>query len=259
MLINTVILFLRDVFPIFVLLSLLLVILPMGKRWLSFATLLSLLACLFFISQIDFISEKFDGAGMELLFLLCHFLVYLIVWFIGYLQISNYAQSNGMWKMAVSALLIITFIINGTNFLVYFNGFWSQVDAPQSILLGSLLGLGICLSVAILLHFSLLWLAQTWGRGSVILALLLYASGQLTNSLNLLVQIDWLEYSQPIWDLSGIISDQSEFGHFLNVLIGYKASPSIHQLSLYLLALALPLLAFWRLRVTNELTLGEQK
>ena len=138
MLINTVVLFLRDVLPIFVLLSLLLVILPMGKRWLSFATVLSLFACLFFINQIDFISEKFDGAGMELFFLFSHFLVYLMVWFVGYLQISNRVQSNAKWKIAMSGLLIITFIINGTNFLVYFNGFWSQVDAPQSILLGTL-------------------------------------------------------------------------------------------------------------------------
>ncbi|MFT4939611.1 MAG: high-affinity iron transporter [Paraglaciecola sp.] len=259
MLINTVILFLRDVLPLFVLLSLLLAIMPIGKPWLSFATLLSLLTCLFFTNQIDFISEKFDGAGMELFFFFCHLLVYLLVWFVGYLQINNCAQSSAKWKIVMSALLIITFIINGTNFLVYFNGFWSQVDAPQSILLGTLLGLGICLSVAVLLHFSLLWLAKKYGRGSVILALLLYASGQLTDSLNLLVQIDWLEYSQPIWDLNEIISDQSELGHFLNVLIGYKASPSIHQLSLYLLAFTLPLLAYWRLRVTDDLPLGGQK
>jgi high-affinity iron transporter len=259
MLINTVILFLRDVLPLFVLLSLLLVMRPIGKIWLSFASGFGLLVCLFFINQIDYISEKFDGAGMELFFLFCHLLVYLAVWFVGYLQISGGAQSNGMWKITMSMMLVITVIINGTNFLVYFNGFWSQVDAPQSILVGTLLGLGICLSVAVLLYFSLLWLAQTWGRSAVLLALLLHTSGQLSDSLNLLVQIDWLEYSQPIWDLSGLISDQSEFGHFLNVLIGYRASPSIDQLFLYLLALALPLLVYWRRSVTNDTTLGEQK
>ena len=259
MLINTVILFLRDVLPLFVLLSLLFVLLPMRKPWLLFATLLSLFACLFFINQIDYVSEKFDGAGMELFFLSCHLLVYLCVWFVGYLHIKDPLQSSSHWAFAMSTLLIFTFLINGTNFLVYFNGFWSQANAPQAILLGTLLGLGICLSISILLHFILLWLAQTCGRGSVILALLIYASGQLTGSLTLLVQIDWLEYSQPLWDLNEIISDQSELGHFLNVLIGYKASPSVHQLSLYILALTLPLLVYWQLRKTKDLTIGEQK
>lgn len=259
MLINTVILFLRDVLPLFVLLSLILAIRPMGKLWLLFAITLSIFACLFFINQIDFISDKFNGAGMELFFLSCHFLVYLCVWFVGYLHLNDRDQSSSLWKITMSALLIITFVINGTNFLVYFNGFWSQADAPQSILLGTFLGLGICLSIAVLLHFSLLWLAKKWGYGSVILTLLVYASGQLTGSLNLLVQIDWLEHSQPIWDLNEIISDQSELGHFLNVLIGYEASPSIHQLSLYLLALTLPLITYWRLCGTKDLTLGEHK
>jgi high-affinity iron transporter len=245
MLINTFILFMRDALPLFVLLSLLFVVLAPTIRWLLPAALLGLFGCLLFINQIDFISNMFGGAGIELALFFCHFLVYLSVWMLGYLYLSANALNSRAWALAGGTMVAVTLIINGTNFLVYFNGFWSQVDAPQAMLLGTLLGLGICSSLAILLHFSMLWLSERLGDMVIAIMLLLFSVGQLADSVNLLVQVDWLNNSTTLWDSSWLVSDQSEFGHFFTALLGYSDNPSVNYVSVYAGALLLPLLAYW--------------
>jgi high-affinity iron transporter len=245
MLINTFILFLRDALPLFVLLSLLFVLLVPSIQWLLPAVLLGLFGCLLFINQIDLISNLFNGAGMELALFFCHFLVYLNVWVLGYLHFSGKAKPSISWRLASGTMVTVTLLINGTNFLVYFNGFWSQANAPQAMLLGTLLGLGICSSLAILLHFSMLWLSERWGEKVIVIMLLFFSVGQFADAVSLLVQVDWLNHSAKLWDSSWLISDQSEFGHFFTALFGYSDSPSVNFVSVYSTALLLPILAYW--------------
>lgn len=245
MLINTFILFLRDALPLFVLLSLLFVIFSPTPRWLVNTTLLGLAGCLLFINKIDMISELFSGAGLELSLFVCNLVVYFAVWVLGYLHMQHRLRTAYFWSVTIGVMFVVTVVINGANFLVYFNGFWSQVDAPQAMLLGTMLGMGICTSLGILLYFSMLWLRQRWGDEVILVMLLFFATGHLVDSLNLLVQVDWLTQSPAIWDSNWLLSDKSEFGHFFAALIGYKASPSSYHIGSYFMAVALPLVAYW--------------
>lgn len=250
MLINTVILFLRDALPFFVLLSLLLSMLPAGLKWISLSLLAGLAGSLLLLNEIDSVSQLLGGAGMELIFFACHVMVYLSAVSLIYLYLQtaeNKLETKGQPAILqrIAGLMIATsLIINGASFLIYFVSFWSQADAPQSMLLGTILGLGICISIGVLLYFSMRWLKQVFGLISVVLALVLYASGQLADAVSLLVQVDWLEHSEGLWDLSSIIQDQSELANLLNALIGYRASPSYHQVGLYVAACILPLMLY---------------
>lgn len=245
MLINTFILFLRDALPLFVLLSLLFVVLQPMISWLLPAALLGMFGSLLFINQIDVISNLFDGAGMEVVLFLCNCLVYLGVCKLGYLHLRNRVKSYYGWRLVGGLLVTVTVLINGSNFLVYFNGYWFQIDAPQAMLLGTLLGLGICSSLAILLHFSMLWLSKRWGDKVAVIMLLLFSVGQLADAASLLVQVDWLSSGPTMWDSSWLISDKSEFGHFFTALLGYNDSPSANYVDVYSAALLLPLIACW--------------
>lgn len=255
MLINTVILFLRDALPIFVLLGLLIAQVSLSKRGLSLALIGGLLLALFFIRQVDSLGAMFDGAGIELTFWLLHFLVYCNVVLLGDAVLRKGTQNRWPVSLAVS-LMILIILAKATNFLLYLNGFLNQTNAAQSLLLGTLLGLGICLSVAVLLYFFVNWLKLRFGFLAAITTLLVFASGQLINALNLLVQVDWLPTLAPVWDSQWLVDNESEYGHLFNVLFGYVATPSFLQMGVFMCAILLPWFHYWRVTTHQNIQRG---
>lgn len=247
MLINTVILFLRDALPIFVLLSLLRVY--VGTPWkqlsLGFATGI-LLAAVVVLNQ-HLISQWSFGAGYELLKSLTLICAYLMS---AWLIINN---RNSVFWLA-GAVVAVFVVPRSAEFSIYVVGFWLQKDALVPIVLGTTLGLGICISVAILLDVIL---GSVKRRYLVQFTFSLFIAGQVANVVLLLQQIDWLTDPGPLWNMSAFISDESEYGHLLKVLIGYEAAPSSYYLSTLCFALLLPFairairLTFKRQKVSN--------
>lgn len=243
MLINTVILFLRDALPIFILMGMLLAQLPLTARQLILSIGVGLLCTWWFTGQIDPLSQWFDGSGVELVFWLLHLSIYLLVSALG-LAMLKPLNWRPDW-LAIS-LIVVIFVAKGSNFWLYFSGYWHQQTALQSMTVGTLLGLGICLSLATLLYFFIQWLSRRWGALYAWLVLLIFASGQLTQALNLLVQVDWLPAASPVWNSQWLVDNESEYGHLLNVLLGYIATPTLMQLLVYASAILLPLALLWQ-------------
>lgn len=243
MLINTVILFLRDALPIFMLLAVLIAQVQISAKYLLLALCSGLLLAMFFILQIDSLGGMFDGAGIELTLWLLHLLFYCnVVWLAAVTLRSQGSQRQTLW-LAISLMLVII-VAKGSNFLLYLQGYLSQVDALQSLFLGTLLGLGICLSVAVLLYFFVAWLRTRFGALAALTALLIFAAGQVSNALNLLIQVDLLPNTAVVWNSGWLVADQSEYGYFFNVLFGYVATPSYLQLGVFVMAIAVPWLYY---------------
>jgi high-affinity iron transporter len=243
MLINTVILFLRDALPLFVLLGMLIGQVAVTKSLLFGALLLGFFCSLVFIQQVGVLGELFAGTGLEVSLWALHFLLYggvLLLGFGLFIRPASYLNHHQSWLVLV--LLVIIIVAKGTNFLLYFNGFLNQQNALQSMLIGTLLGLGICLSLAILLYFFTVWLKRQFGPFASWAILLIFITGQLTNSLNLLVQVDVIPEGVPLWNSQWLVDNESEYGHLLNVLFGYIATPTALQVSLYISLIFLPLL-----------------
>ena len=239
MLINTVILFLRDALPIFILLAILIAQVRISSKYLTFALGAGLLLAMLFILQIDTLSEMFDGAGIELTLWLLHLLFYCnVVWLAA---VTLRPQSSQRYRICLAiALMLVIIVAKGSNFLLYLHGYLNQINALQSLFLGTLLGLGICLSVAVLLYFFVAWLRTRFGVLAASTALLIFAAGQLSNALNLLIQVDLLPNTAVVWDSGWLVDDQSEYGYLFNVLIGYVATPSYLQLSVFVVAITVP-------------------
>ena len=101
MLINTVILFLRDALPIFVLLGLLLAQVSMSKTILVSALLVGFLCSLVFIQQVDSLGMLFDGAGLEITLWGLHVLLYINVLLLGYALLGKRVGSSSLiWLSA---------------------------------------------------------------------------------------------------------------------------------------------------------------
>ena len=127
------------------------------------------------------------------------------------------------------------------------------------MLLGTFLGLGICLSLAVLLYLAAQWLKQRLGPRATWSLVLVYASGQLVNALPLLVQVDLIDASSTAWNSRQFVSNEFEFGHLFNVLFGYQATPSIAQVIVYVFALLLPLATFYWLKLGSASHSGNKQ
>jgi high-affinity iron transporter len=248
MLINTVILFLRDALPIFGLVVYLYVHLPTSKLWLLICFLAGALLSLIYINQIHIIGQWSDGKGIELSLWLSQLLVYLLTLGLAY-GLSHAHSSNKNIMYGVAGLMVnLTLVSKGSNFILYFDGYLNQSNVLQSMLLGTFLGLGICLSLATLLYLAAQWLKQRWGPWATWSLVLVYSTGQLVNALLLLVQVDIIDASAETWTSQHIVSNEFEFGLLFNVLFGYQASPSIAQVIVYILALLIPAATFYWLK-----------
>jgi len=230
--INTVVLFLRDTLPIFLLLSLLFSLHVSAKPLAVRVVVTAIISAICYLN-IGVIAGAMNGTGFELLKVCC-----LLFSWIGFcLYISALAPATGIWLMVVGVCVPATL-----HFLIYFVSSWALHANDNGLLMGSIIGLGISCSVAILLNIILTTLMPL--RVTRIMTTLFFA-GQVASLATLLEQIDFLVAPVHSWDTSRFISDSSEYGHLLNALVGYEATPSLSYLLIYALALLIPFLLLW--------------
>ena len=273
MLINTVILFLRDALPIFVVLTLLLSLLNqqgIKHTWCYLAGIIGLLCSITLLASIDSISNTLDGAGREWLHAVFYVFCYIATLFL-LSQLPVKATTNaamhtinndknthvsalGSANIRYCAVAIVAMVVmlKSAHFLIYITGFWSQQDAFNVLLTGMILGAGICSSIAVLLYFFMDFIVHYY-RFIRETLLVLFSAGLLMQSSNLLLQIDALPSGKLLWDSNNIVVENSEMGQLLNVFFGYDATPTFIQLLIYVTALVVAFsLIFIRTRTAES-------
>jgi len=244
MLINTVLLFLQNALPIFIITTLLLhsfsskTINNLNVKWLVFGFMLTLFSAFLLSESLEEISISIDGKGAELFF----FFALLVVYFTCFvLFILNNKPVDTLVKKQISFIAFFTVsCLNGADFIIYLTNYWASAQQMESMLIGIILGGGICLSIAILFYFLLKYINQNIHLKMFNYFLLLFATGQLMKAIVLLQQVDNLPSSSIVWDSSHLISENSELGQLLMVLFGYEATPSNIQLITYIIAFSIP-------------------
>lgn len=246
MLINTVILFLRDALPLFIILVLLLALqsrFELKKRWFIHGISLGVIFTISIHLIIDYIAQAFDGRGLEIMLIFLGFTFYLIV--ISYLYIALFKQKNTtipiVHYICILTIFALGFTLNGTNFLIYLMGYWTQSGAFKSLLIGVVLGTGICTSISVLLYFFVMYIQNNFYLQTPVILLLLNAAGFVLHSIGLLYQIDILPSANLLWDLNFLINENSELGRFLTAFFGYDATPTFLQFIIYIVVLVVPL------------------
>lgn len=246
MLINTVLLFLQSALPIFIIISLLL--LRFTTTSMSFITFKNLIvisiltsAMVFALSYyIEKISLLFDGKGTELVFSFG----FIIIYFCSALLFlfDHKDRFIKVKKYFALAVFLLVLLLNGSHFILYLTSYWSQSLQFESLFIGIILGVGICISFAILLYFILRYSDTVIYTKTSRYFLLFFAIGQLMQSIVLLQQVDVLPMSRILWNSTNLIAENAELGQLLRVLIGYETTPSLMQLVIYLTALIVPVL-----------------
>ncbi|GAA0293442.1 hypothetical protein GCM10009128_09990 [Psychrosphaera haliotis] len=229
--IKTVIIFLRDLLPLFILFAYLQSFYPSffkfnrSKIW---SLLLALLLILLVGPALEFSNDWFDGTGTEWLSMLMLISVLGCILTLG--SKSENLKSHSIW-LAVVCFTGLTF----SSFALYFSVEMAVVESINTLIVSSAMGLGICISFYILWSFVLNEL-YSLNRSSVYALVALFVAGQTAKIVNHLHQIDAISLgSQSLGSLEHIISEQSELGHILKALVGFESAPSQLFIIVYLI------------------------
>ncbi|GAB3288447.1 FTR1 family protein [Parahaliea aestuarii] len=248
MLINSVILVLREVLEAAILVTALLAlarITRLGFAWLWPAVVVSLLGVFTLAAVLGAVTDMLDGTGQEVTNAALQFGVFLLVCAV-IVDVREredgrrYSHSTG-YLMALAVALAAT--REGSEILLYVQGFAGIDQYRQSVLLGSALGAGIGVSAGTLCYWALV---SRPGRRAFVFclaSLCLLAAGMVMQAAMLLDQAGWIVSPSPVWDSNWLLSEDSITGELLNAVLGYEATPNAVELGLYLGSLALVTIA----------------
>ncbi len=246
MLINTVILFLKDLLPIFILFCLLKsnnanVIFSMKAMMLIFfISLFGIIATFKFLPSM---SELWGGVGIEVIQTIEILFVYVCLVFSYSYVIEKKHPSKKQLYLTASAIVIFI-ILNASVFIVFLDSYIISNESANIIIAGLAIGLGICLSFSALLFFLLRWLNKKKYYLVTYSFWALFLTGQVSQIVNLLQQVDIIQSSEALWDSSTLVEDRSEYGHLLKTLFGYEASSSVEFILLYVVSLLIFIIYF---------------
>ncbi|WP_286235210.1 hypothetical protein [Thalassotalea sediminis] len=238
MLINTIILFIRDILPIGILIAWLTAFVMPGRVdsafLIKYCFTSGILMLIIFLLAPE-ISPYFQGAGFEYLIvaLMCS---YFLLFTLGS-AMSHVIKEEITVHLILVAASIFT-AVKGVSFLIYFSGYLSSSNNEVAIYMAVFLACGIIISFSVLLYFFLHRLAC--GKNQFIPMILwgMFISGQLALIVPLLSQVDVLSEGNILWNSEFFIKDSSEYGHIAKALIGYEATPSSRFIMVYLSGLA---------------------
>ena len=245
MLINTLVLWLKDLTPVFVASALFLSLLlsktsnmqvkKPSSHLISFIfSIVSgvFLACVM-VLLMDKLSQLFEYKGYEIIITCCYLLL-----FIGFIF---YILTRKPYWIIVSLSILVA--IKLVSFITYFSLYYQNSELFQAKSYGLFLAAGITTSLSILLFLVLEKIKEYYSIKIVFWLTIIFVAGQLNLITPLLIQVDLISDMGSLWDTSTYIQDDSEYGLLLKSLIGYEATPSIIHLMVFVSVLILSFLA----------------
>lgn len=195
----------------------------------------------------DFIAPLAEGMGSELLNAGILFVaVIMLSWHLVWMKKHSVELSHNIKQMgariesgeeeaSVIAIIIgLAILREGSEAVLFMFGLSAAGSTASSLLLGALVGVvaGIAVGTVVYLGLARVPLAKLFRYSGGLILLL--TAGLAAQASLYLVQADILPaLGNELWDTSAILSDQSLFGQFLHIIIGYVAQPMGIQVLVY--------------------------
>jgi len=242
MLLDAVIIILRETLEAGVLVSLLLTIahrFHLGARWLFFALATGLVGAGVYAASLATVSTWFDDVGQEVINAAMQYGIYLSLLAIS-LLISLVATAKRRFLAGFLMLTVVLAVVReGAEITVFFTGYLQNEDVLSRALTGGFVGLMLGLSAGALCYYVIVSLSPTMERRIQHVMLALMAAGMVGQATQLLIQADWLPSTMPLWDTGGWLSERSVAGEIAYAIFGYEATPTPVEVGFYSVALAL--------------------
>ena len=240
MLVNSVIIILREVLEAALIISVLLAIsqqLKVSRQWIFFALLIGFAAASIYATYIEVVSMAMEGVGQEVVNASLHLLIYSCIILLIF-SIKDHAHHRLMILVMTSCVAIAT-IREGSEIIIYISGFISSPELFLTVSIGSIVGTGIGISIGVFFYYLITSMSFNKGIRLALFLLILIAGAMILQATQLLIQADLITSQQPLWNSSALISERSLFGQLLYALLGYEATPTPIQVYCYIASLIL--------------------
>ncbi len=222
---------------------------PGSRRWLLAGILAGLAGAGMVAASTDAIGALADGIGQELFnAIVLGVAVLMLAWHNIWMsshgaQLAAHAKTLGSeisdGRSECSALLLIVGIAvlrEGSETVLFLYGIAASDEGSRSaMLLGGLIGLLGGVAVGYTIYAGLLRLPLRLFFAATGVLVLLLAASMASQAARFLIQADLLpSLGGPVWDSSGILSEQSAMGMLLHSLVGYDSHPAGMQLVFYI-------------------------
>ncbi len=256
MLLNSVIIVLREVLEAALIFSILLALSKQSKihcTWIIWSLLIGVFGAVVYGINIPLISEWFDGVGQEVVNAMMQYAVYImLLFYIVILLLYVSKPETGKQKLLIVMMVLITSIAmirEGAEILLYFFSVTRSVNHYAAVMMGMIIGASIGISIGFLFYYLLLNIREKWSMIIGLGLLILVSSGMISQATLLMIQADWLPAQMPLWNTSDFLSEKSVLGQLLYALVGYEATPTALQASMYLGGLILPVFIIVLLKI----------
>jgi len=243
MLLNAVIIILREVLEASLVISVFLALsqlLERNLRWMLLAMIIGAVGASIYALNLSAVSMSLGGIGQEVVNACMHTLIFIcLLVFMASVPHQHLKRWRVVMLVATISAVVVAITREGSEIILYIGGFIGIPEMLQPVLIGSIVGAGIGLSVGVYFYYLLVNLHQKYGLYLGYLILLLVAGSMMSQSVEFLIQADLIHGGKPLWDSSAIVSERSAIGQLLYALLGYEATPAPIQVAAYFSSIAL--------------------
>jgi len=242
MLLDTVIIVLRETLEASILISVLMSMSRLQKLslfWIPLSLLAGLIGAFVYGHYLGEISEWFDYVGQEVVNASMQYLIYLALLSLILLQQMNHESHHGLMIGLMVLTMSLAVTREGSELFVFYTGFLQSGDYLLQALASGFVGLGVGVSAGAIVYYFLQ--ARPLQKAPLIHAvvLTLIAGGMVMQATQLMIQADWIDAGSAVWDSSWLIAETSLTGEVIYAVFGYDATPSVTELMAYLSSLLL--------------------
>ena len=240
MLLDTIILVVRETIEAGLLMSVLLSISKQHKRtsyWLFFGVVFGAIAARFYSLNFRTISESFDYTGQELLNAMLQFSSYCLMMMIIVWLILGIAERKRSLVLVFVVAITLTVTQELTEIMILYTGFFQSGVQAQQVLTSGFVGLTIGISFGVIcFHMITAWEGRV-SKTIQITALAFIACRVLVQAIQRLNQVDWISTGKPLWNSAWLLNESSLMGQVAYAIVGYEATPSMLEVVAYALTL----------------------
>jgi len=247
MLLDAVIIVLREVLEAALIISVLLVsnhLLKESRRWILPAIGSGVVLSIVLATQIGRLSEMFEGAGQEYV----HCVIILITALCLLLRCAEILfesvrlRLGDLYVFSLGLAVALAISREGEEIFIYGYAFAAHAQSRFHIILGTAIGAGIGLSVGVLCYYSLLALKGRYLMAVLLGVMALISAGMVAQVVTNLMQAGLIASQAPAWNSTWLVDESTLSGQLLSALFSYESTPTLFQVSAYAAIIAAVLL-----------------
>ena len=154
-----------------------------------------------------------------------------------------FRSSDLMRLLVFITILTLAISLEGAEIILFFQSGFNNHDTFYANLLGSLLGLGIGLSVGAMVYYFLSQ-ASTATYKICLVLLTFISAGMAAQATAYLMQADIIDSGYPVWNSNFLVDERSVFGQLLYAFVGYEASPTLSQVIVWGIFIIVPVITY---------------